>query len=218
MRRAPSSAAPFNPDAMQPAPIILALPGGAARLEPLRADHAPDLFAASRPHIWRFMAVKAPTVEIDVLAWIATALDNQRAGTDLPFAIIHVPSGRAVGSTRYLEIQPAHRSLEIGWTWITPDLQRTAINTECKLLLLRHAFEDLGCVRVQLKCDARNTQSRAAIERLGAVKEGVLRHHRVMPDGFLRDTVCYSILAAEWPAVRAGLETRLSVRPERAGG
>ena len=117
--------------------------------------------------------------------------------------------GRAVGSTRYGNIEPAHRKLEIGWTWIAPAWQRTAVNTECKYLLLSHAFEDLGADRVELKTDARNAASRAAILRIGAIQEGILRHHMLAAGGRVRDTVYFSILADEWPDVKAGLERKL---------
>ncbi|HRJ48186.1 MAG TPA: GNAT family protein, partial [Opitutaceae bacterium] len=126
------------------------------------------------------------------------------------FAVIRRADGRAVGSTSYLDIAPEHRRIEIGWTWLGAEARRTAINTECKYLLLRHAFETLGCGRVQLKTDARNLRSQAAIERIGAKREGVLRRHLVMPDGFVRDTVMFSILAEEWPAVKARLEANLA--------
>jgi RimJ/RimL family protein N-acetyltransferase len=132
----------------------------------------------------------------------------------VPFAIVLRASGRAVGSTRYIDIRRAHRGLEIGWTWIGREWQRTAVNSECKRLLLEHAFEVLGALRVQLKTDARNTRSQRAIERLGAKREGVLRAHMVLADGFVRDSVMYSVIAAEWPSVKQGLE-RCADRPLR---
>lgn len=145
--------------------------------------------------------------QADVLAWI----DEARASSaQIPFAVVHAESGRAVGSTRYMDIRIADRGLEIGWTWYAPSVQRTALNTECKLLLLRHAFEELGAERVQLKTDARNERSRRAIERLGAIREGILRKHMRVRDGFLRDSLLYSIIAAEWPDVRTRLKRMLA--------
>jgi RimJ/RimL family protein N-acetyltransferase len=132
------------------------------------------------------------------------------AGRYVAWATVDRASGRAIGSTRFGDISPADGRLEIGWTWIAPSYQRTAANTEAKLLQLRYAFDDLGATRVALKTDGRNVRSQAAIERLGAVREGVLRRHMRLPDGFIRDTVYYSILAEEWPAVRDRLEERLA--------
>lgn len=127
----------------------------------------------------------------------------------MPFAMVLRESGRAVGSSCYLDMRPEHRGLEIGATFIGAAHRGTCVNPEAKLLMLAHAFDELGCIRVQLKCDARNMQSRRAIEKLGARREGVLRHNTIMGDGHLRDTVMYSILADEWPGVRRGLELRL---------
>jgi len=145
---------------------------------------------------------------------VREALLARDEGREVPFVIVDRRSGRIAGSTRFLEITPAHRGIEIGWTWLSPDAWRTAINTECKRLLLGHCFDTLGMIRVQLKTDRRNERSQRAIERLGATREGVLRHHRIMPDGYLRDTVYYSILAEEWPAVRTRLDAWL--RADRA--
>ena len=130
----------------------------------------------------------------DTQGWIDQALEVAATGTQIPFAIIERASGKAIGSTRYMDIRRNDRGLEIGWTWIGTAFQRTAMNTECKYLLLRHAFEELGAVRVQLKTDLRNVRSQRAIERLGAVREGVLRKHMVLWDGFIRDTVYYSVI------------------------
>jgi RimJ/RimL family protein N-acetyltransferase len=140
-----------------------------------------------------------------VTAWIHDALAERAAGTQFPFAIVELASGAAVGSTRYLNITPRDRGIEIGWTWLAPRMQRSAVNTECKYLLLRHAFETLGAIRVQLKTDARNLTSQRAIERLGAVREGVLRKHMIVLHGHQRDTVMYSITDDEWPAVKSRL-------------
>lgn len=182
------------------------LEGQHARLEPLAALHAPDLLAAAQDDaLWLYMPIARPRTPADVERMIAGALAAQDRGEQLPFAILERAGGRAIGSTRYLDLRLEHRGLEIGWTWITPAYQRSAINTECKLLLLTHAFESLGCLRVQLKTDARNLRSQAAIERLGATREGVLRKHYVLWDGYVRDTVMYSITDEQWPEVRRRL-------------
>ena len=188
----------------------MSLEGQHARLEPLAALHAPDLFAAAQDDsVWLYMPIPRPRTPADMQCMIDDALSAQDRGEQLPFAILERGSGRAIGSTRYLDLRLAHRGLEIGWTWITPAFQRSAINTECKLLLLTHAFETLGCLRVQLKTDARNLRSQAAIERLGATKEGVLRKHYVLWDGYVRDSVMYSITDEQWPEVRRRLSARL---------
>jgi RimJ/RimL family protein N-acetyltransferase len=147
---------------------------------------------------------------------VTQALQDQAQGTSLPFAIRDLASERLVGSTRYLRIEVQHRGLEIGWTWLTPSAQRTGINTECKYLLLRHAFEQLGAIRVQLNTHYLNRQSQQAIERLGAVKEGVLRNHRIMPDGSYRHSVYYSVIENEWPKVKAELEVKMNRAREAA--
>lgn len=186
------------------------LGGQVARLEPLGYKHAEDLYRASGDaSIWLYMPTNPSGSVEAVREWIREALAQRTSGTQLPFAIVEVASGRAVGSTRYLNIAPHDRGLEIGWTWLAPAAQRTAVNTECKLLLLRHAFEELGAIRVQLKTDGRNVVSQRAIERLGAEREGVLRKHMIVQDGYQRDSVMYSILDGEWPAVKARLEEKL---------
>lgn len=197
--------------AMRVSPVTLELSAGTVRLEPLSPNHAPSFFKASRdPVIWRYLPNRQPATLDEVSALIDSALEAQRAGLEIPFAIVDRGSGGVVGSTRYLDIQPAHRSLEIGSTWLSPAAQRTAINTQCKYLLLRHAFEALGAVRVCLKTDGRNQQSQRAILRIGALYEGRLRRSRVLHDGFIRDTMYYSILDSEWPGVKARLETMLA--------
>ncbi len=179
------------------------LEGEHARLEPLTLAHAEQLFAAaSHDSIWDYMPAPRPQEPADAEAWIRSALADQDRGYALPFAIVSRATGAAVGSTRYIDIQPANCSLEIGWTWITPRHQRTALNTECKYLLLRHAFDVLGAVRVQLKTDGRNVRSQRAMERIGAVREGVLRRHMLVWDGHVRDSAYYSVIDREWPAVR----------------
>lgn len=190
---------------MNPTPVVLY--GERVRLEPLDHRHADELLdQAQNDEIWRYMPVPRPTSRADIENQIDKAWKAASEGLEVPFAVIDVKTGQAVGSTRYHDIHRPDRILEIGWTWLGMAAQRTAINTESKLLLLRHAFDDQGALRVQLKTDGRNLRSQKAIERLGAVKEGVLRRNRLMWDGFRRDTVYYSILNDEWPAVKSRLE------------
>jgi RimJ/RimL family protein N-acetyltransferase len=172
--------------------------------------HAAGLLdlCASEPDIWRYIGVPVPRDLPEMKRWIASAWERAGAAPDLrelPFAIVERAGGRAAGSTRYLDIRAEHRGLEIGWTWLGRAYRRTALNTECKYLLLRNAFEEMGAVRVQLKTDARNLVSRKAIERIGGVQEGVLRRHMLLSDGYVRDSVMYSITDVEWPDVRARL-------------
>ena len=185
------------------------LEGEVVRLEPLGPEHVEGLCAvAFDPDLWRWMPVVLRS-RADVERFVGDALQGRASGVELPFATIVQGAGTVVGSTRYLAIAPAHRRLEIGWTWIARPWQRTAVNTEAKLLMLGHAFDGLGCHRVEFKTDALNAPSRAAILRLGAREEGTFRRHMVMPDGRLRDSAYYSIIDAEWPAVKAGLLARL---------
>lgn len=187
---------------MDVAPVTLE--GRWARLEPPGEQHIPDLLvAAQSPEIWEFVA-SPPFRTADE---IKAAFQQWAAASDsVSFAVVRRRDGRAVGMTAYLNIAPRDRALEIGGTWLDPQVWRTPINTECKYLLLRHAFETLGCIRVQLKTDSRNVRSQRAIERLGAAKEGVLRKHMIIHNGYQRDTVMYSIIETEWPAVKARLE------------
>jgi RimJ/RimL family protein N-acetyltransferase len=172
--------------------------------------HAADLLSAGQdPDIWAYMAAR-PDHSLEAMqAWISTALHAQALGTELPFVIVHLATNTVVGSTRYMTITPEHRGLEIGWTWLGPAARRTAVNTECKYLLLQHAFEVHGAIRVQLKTHHQNFRSQNAIARLGAVREGVLRNHIIMPDGSYRHSVYFSILASEWPQVKSNLEAKL---------
>ena len=190
-------------------PVILT--GQKVRLEPLCLEHAPALYEAIReaPNLWRYIYVRQPRSGAQMEQWVTQALQDQTQGTSLPFAIVDLASGRIVGSTRYMRIEVQHRGLEIGWTWLPPSAQRTGINTECKYLLLCHAFEQLGVIRVQLNTHHLNIQSQRAIERLGAVKEGVLRNNRIMPDGSYRHSVYYSIIEDEWQQVKEGLEAKI---------
>jgi len=194
-----------------PRPTTLA--GTHVVLAPLDFSHAADLFdAGNDDQTWAFMPRPALRTLADAESMIRQALVETEAGREVAFAVLSAASGRAVGSSRFLDIQRPHQALEIGWTWIGPSWQRTPLNTECKLLLLGHAFESLGAHRVTLKTDARNARSQRAIERIGATREGVLRRHRVCWDGFVRDTVYYGIIDAEWPHVRARLERMLAAR------
>jgi RimJ/RimL family protein N-acetyltransferase len=191
-------------------PASVVLEGKHVRLEPLGEQHRADLTAAAAqdPDSFRFMGTNIAAHGWD--AWLMEALEGVAAGRYVAWATVDRASARAVGSTRFGDISPTDGRVEIGWTWIAPSHQRTAVNTEAKLLQLRYAFDELGATRVALKTDGRNLRSQAAIERLGAVREGVLRRHMRLPDGFIRDTVYFSILSDEWPAVKARLEERLA--------
>jgi len=182
------------------------------RLEPLTMAHVPELFdVAQDEEIWRWLATPPPATLEEMRALVTDALEAQSGGRELPFAVVERGSGRAIGATRYMRIEPAHGHLEIGWTWYGSAYWRTAVNTECKYVLLRHAFESLGCIRVQLMTDLRNERSQRAIERIGATREGVLRNYRIVPkDGYHRSNVCYSIIDDEWPSVKTRLEAMLS--------
>jgi RimJ/RimL family protein N-acetyltransferase len=187
------------------------LMGKFVRLEPLSETHVPSLAQVGlEPEIWRFMRYGKVETEDQLSSWVGKLLDLQAHGTDLPFAVIHLASGNAIGCTRYLHIDPPSRSLEIGGTWYGLEYQGTLVNTECKYLLLKHAFEALECIRVWFKADTRNLRSIHALERIGAIKEGVLRNHMILPGGFIRDSIVYSLLPEEWPQVKNKLEARLS--------
>ncbi len=184
--------------------------GRHVRIEPLSPDHAADLLRAGEDgSIWTYMPNPVFREIDEVRDWIAAAETETKSGQQVAFAIIDTAACAAVGSTRFLNIRRPHRCLEIGYTWLAPSVQRSAINTECKLLLLEHAFETLGAVRVEFKTDGRNERSQRALERIGAVREGVFRRHMVMWDGFVRDSVYYSILDREWPAVKSRLREKL---------
>jgi RimJ/RimL family protein N-acetyltransferase len=196
---------------MKPQPIVLE--GAHARLEPLDLSHAENLYAVGDDErIWLYMPRPKLISIADAREMIEEARAAAAGGSQIPFAVVDPKSGRAIGSTRYLDIRREDRGLEIGWTWLGTAYQRSPINTECKYLLLRHAFETLGAIRVQLKTDLRNDRSQKAIARLGATREGVLRKHMILWNGFVRDTVYYSILDDEWPAVRRRLEALLERR------
>lgn len=190
--------------------IIRSLPilrGSHVSLEPLEERHLQDLYSFASEDLFKYMN----------LWWRADSFESFAAGIDLlktklgaqAFAMVLSETGKAVGSSSYLDVRPEHRSLEIGATWIAREYQGTRVNPEAKLLMLTHAFEELGCIRVQFKTDGRNLQSQRAMEKIGCVREGVLRKHVIMRDGYVRDSVFYSILDSEWPEVRERLITRI---------
>jgi N-acetyltransferase len=190
-------------------PVILH--GNHVRLEPMSEAHIPGLAAIGvAQKFWDFMVYGSMDSADDMRSWVLDILSRAEKGTDVPFVAIHLATGRVAGATRYMNIVTKDRGLEIGGTWYGLDFQRTPVNTECKYLLLLHAFETLGCIRVQLKTDLRNERSQKAIERIGAVKEGVLRNHMILPDGRIRDSVFYSILDIEWPTVKKRLEEMMA--------
>lgn len=197
---------------MRPADLTIepvTLEGRHVRLEPLSQAHHADLTAVGLdPELWRWIPTQVRTPE-EMRTYIETALQEQARGASLPFAIVEKSGGRAIGSTRYGNIDRAHHRVEIGWTWLAPAWQRTAVNTETKLLLLRHAFETLGCMRVELKTDSLNERSRAAILRIGAREEGTFRNHMITSTGRIRHTVYFSIIDSEWPDVKARLQNQL---------
>jgi RimJ/RimL family protein N-acetyltransferase len=188
----------------------ITLEGKHVRLEPMRVGHIAALNkAAADPRIWEFTSAVART-PAEMQKYVDTALDWQQAGTAVPFATMTRDTHEVIGSTRFANIDVTNRRAEIGWTWLHPKWWRTAINTEAKYLMLRHAFETWNCIRVELKTGTKNVRSRDAILRLGAKEEGVLRRHIIQPDGSYRDTVYFSILDDEWPDVKQKLETLLA--------
>lgn len=192
---------------MQVAPVTLT--GTHVRLEPLAQHHCTALQHAEADGNLSALWYTTIPDAAGMHAEIGRRLSLQEQGTMLPFAVLAMPGDRVMGMTTYLNIEPAERRLEIGATWYARAAQRTALNTEAKLLLLNHAFATLGCIAVELRTHSLNHQSRRAIERLGAKLDGILRHHRTLPNGTLRDTCVYSITAPDWPAVRANLQARL---------
>ena len=181
----------------------LLLQGNTVRLETLSLQHAQGLYNRGRSEAdWAYMPRSHFVDLADTRQWIEEALE---ARGQQPFAIVEMAKGKTIGSTRYLNMRPEHRSLEIGWTWLGREWQRTGINTEVKLLLLSHAFERRGCIRVEFKTDARNMRSQRALERIGATREGVLRKHMIVQDGYSRDSVYFSVIDSEWPDVKARL-------------
>jgi len=200
---------------MNLSPVTLS--GRFVKLIPMEQSQVPELTqVGSVPEIWKFMRYGLIDSQAKMSEWVDSLLKLQEAGSDLPFTVAHLPTGRIAGATRYLNISQSHRSVEIGGTWYGLEFQRTMVNTEAKYLLLAYAFEKLACVRVQFKADLRNERSQRAIERLGAVREGVLRNHMIFPDGSLRSSVIYSILSDEWPQIKTRL-TEMINQPARAG-
>ena len=192
-------------------PVVLE--GRQVRLEPLTLDHLDALSeVALDPDLWRWTSERAGSID-ELRAYVERALAAQQSGSALPFATIARSIGKPVGSTRFANVDLGNGRLEIGWTWLGREWQRTALNTEAKYLMMKHAFETLGVRRVEFKTDARNERSRAAIHRIGAKEEGTLRKHLVTASGRVRDTVYYSVIDDEWPAVQIRLEERLTVIP-----
>jgi RimJ/RimL family protein N-acetyltransferase len=194
------------------------LEGRHVRLEPLTESHHAALTEVGLdPDLWALIPYRVTTPE-EMTAYIERALKDQAAGVSLPFATIDRASGKIVGSTRYMNVERAHRRVEIGATWIARPWQRTAINTEAKYLMLCYAFETLGCIRVELKTDALNRRSRNAIQRIGAMEEGIFRRHIITWSGRVRDSVYFSVVDREWPRVKAALESRLKAGNQPAAG
>jgi len=192
---------------MKVEPVILE--GRHVRLEPMRAEHIDVLCEVGlEESLWRWIPTACRTAE-DIEKYVLLALDEQKRGVALPFVTIEQASGKVIGSTRFGNIDVPNRRAEIGWTWINPKWQRTAVNTEAKFLMLRHAFETWGCIRVELKTDALNEKSRNAILRIGAKQEGIFRSHVITDSGRRRDSVYFSILESEWPDVKQRLLDRL---------
>ncbi len=192
-----------------PWPPEVTLKGAHAHLVPLSSAHGPALAeAVADGELWKLWYTSVPT-PADMAAEIEARLTRRAAGECLPFTVIEAASGEPVGMTTYMNIDAAHRRVEIGATWYRRRVQRSAINTECKRMLLAHAFETLECIAVEFRTHFFNSQSRRAIERLGAKLDGILRNHNRSKDGNLRDTCVYSIIASEWPTVRANLDWRL---------
>ena len=189
------------------------LTGEHVQIEPMLAAHRDALSEVGLDEeLWRWIPVPVRTPE-EMSAYVDAALADQASGVSLPFTIIERASGKVIGSTRYANIERVHRRVEIGWTWVAPAWQRTAMNTECKYLLMRHAFETLGCIRAELKTDSLNEKSRNAILRIGARQEGVFRNHMITASGRIRHSVYFSVVDSEWTQVKARLEEKL----KRAG-
>lgn len=205
-------------DATSTRPVAAAAPwvtpvtllGSRVRLEPLELPQLPGLVAAGTdPATWTWMYAPM-TDEASMRAWLEDAMRARDAGAEVPFATVDATTGRVIGSTRFMSIAPAHRRLEIGWTWLAPAAHGTGANTEAKLLMLEHAFERLGAMRMEFKTDARNLRSRAALAGIGATFEGVFRRHQLTAGGRVRDSAWYAITDEDWPAVRERLRARLA--------
>ncbi len=193
------------------APVTLE--GRLVRLEPMSLDHLDGLAeVAFDESLWRW-TIGRPLDRDALRDWMDRAIANREAGTELPFVTVERTSGRPIGSSRYLSLALEHRRLEIGWTWLAPSFQRTALNTEAKYLMLKHGFEELGAIRIELKTDSLNERSRRAILRMGAKEEGTLRNHMITWTGRFRHSVLFSVIESEWPSVKAGLEQKLEQSP-----
>ncbi|NOU75773.1 GNAT family N-acetyltransferase [Paenibacillus sp. LMG 31458] len=187
----------------------LILEGERVALLPMQISHITGLLeAAADPNIWAYMTPLLSSADVE--KFVHQALEEQKAGLGIPYSVYDKHTDAFVGSTRLFDISAQHRNLEIGHTWYNSQVWRTRVNTECKFLLLKHCFETLNLLRVQLKTDLRNERSQTAIARLGAQKEGILRQHRILHDGYIRDTVMFSILDTEWPEVKKRLESFLN--------
>jgi RimJ/RimL family protein N-acetyltransferase len=196
-------------------PLTARLEGSIVVLEPLGEQHAEELWeAAQAPEIWDWLVNLNASRELFDY-WLEASMESAREGSEGPFATRLRSSGKVVGSSRYLNVRPQDRVVEIGWTWLNPRAWRTGANVEAKLLMLEHAFETLECVRVEFKTDARNERSRAALAAIPARFEGVLRNHMIVPDVGQRDSAYYSVIDGEWPAVRDNLRRRLAGAPAR---
>ncbi|MFH1475233.1 MAG: GNAT family protein [Chloroflexota bacterium] len=210
------AATPTRPVPVAPAAAPWVMPvtlvGRRVRMEPLEHSHLPGLVAAGAdPATWTWMPAPL-TDEASMGAWVEDALGARDAGVEVPFATIDAATGRVLGSTRFMSIAPAHRRLEIGWTWLTPAAHGTGANTEAKLLMLEHAFERLAAMRVEFKTDARNVRSRAALAGIGGTFEGVFRRHLLMASGRVRDSAWYAVTDEDWPGVRDRLRARLAAQ------
>ena len=198
---------------IDPASLPARLEGRVVVLEPLRRDHGPGLYGAMQdPEIWSWLPIAQPTTEEAFAAWLDTALGNAEAGVEVPFAQLRASDGTPIGSTRFMTIRPEHDGVEIGWTWLASSEWGAGANVEAKLLLMRHAFETVRCMRVEFKTDARNERSRAALAALPAQFEGISRKHMLVRDGRLRDSAWYAVTNDDWPEVEAALEARLDAK------
>jgi RimJ/RimL family protein N-acetyltransferase len=193
-----------------PSPTILE--GSLVRLVPLAEEHIEALLAISRATPDEFQLTSTPVTDEQAESYFGTAFEEREAGRAYPFAVLSAATGEVLGSSRFADIRWQHRNCELGYTWFRPELHRTGVNIECKLLMLSLAFDTLGFIRVQIHTDKRNERSQRAIEALGATREGVLRRHMIAKDGFVRDTVVYSVVDQDWPAVRERLAERLRRR------
>lgn len=195
-------------------PEPVSLIGNFVELRPLRTEHKDALVKAVLDgELWKLWFTMVPSPE-EMESWIAKALAEEKEKLSLPFVVVRKSDSKIIGSTRYMNIEKVSNRLEIGSTWYSKEFQKTNVNTECKLLLLEHAFENLECIAVEFRTHRLNENSRRAIERLGAVLDGILRNHRIMPNGTLRDTAVYSILENEWPTVKANLLFKLHRKKE----